>query len=271
MFSEERTSSKWLIPLSDEGHADPASRTPEQELMDAEDPPAEVRSSEALGTWEVLEPFVHRLPPRDQDCLRFYYRDRLTQAVIGRLLGVSQSAVSVRMIKARKRLAWLQTAPVFTEAGLNRDLSALGRVDRRMLWLVYELTCQRQVAEILADEVGPDYPVRIIQTYVGRRVRRLVRKMAQLQAWEASSWRSKSEKLARGGQDSEARERAKEAHDARVARYTPYMDFYRSMWEDKRWCILADVKFAAFEVSAERKRAEFLSEVATEGEGEEPE
>lgn len=253
-FPGERASQTWLVQLRD-GTADLTALNPEEMLMAAEAPEEEVRGTEALGGWRDLEALLPRLPVRDQDILRLTLRQGLCQRQVGRLLGITQCAVSYRMLRIRIRLAWLRTVPALDEDALNADLDFLAPVDRRLLWLVYVTTCQTKAARILLGEFGPDFRPQIDQNFVGRRTRQLLKRMRSSQAGTASSWASKARMFREAGVDNEALRRARKAHDEAVSRLTSYIAFFTSLCEDRRWNILSDVQNESFRAAADRKAA----------------
>lgn len=118
----EESSSKWLVPLhSREGWEDKDGRSPEELVAEREHPEPEPPEPRPLPTWEVMEPFLERIPPVEADMVRLRAQG-MTQDTVAFLFGVSQQAVKYRLQRARLRIQWLATVPRLDGARFQGDL-----------------------------------------------------------------------------------------------------------------------------------------------------
>lgn len=70
-----------------------------------------------------LQPFIERLPFREQDLITMYYQLNKDQAEIAKIFNISQGAVSHRIRKALKRLQFLVALPDITSEEMRIDLT----------------------------------------------------------------------------------------------------------------------------------------------------
>lgn len=88
------------------------------------------------------------LPAAELDCLALSVQG-MRQAVIGTLLGVTQTAVSARLRRVRARIRFLVCYPELTRAQLERSLACAGIVQDRdveMFWHMYKTTSVQETA-----------------------------------------------------------------------------------------------------------------------------
>ena len=85
-----------LTPLSDEDHA--------EAVTSRGDAPDADRAALIAHAQAALDAAIDALAPRDRLRLRLYYRQTLTLAAIGRLLGEHEATVSRKLDKARRTL-----------------------------------------------------------------------------------------------------------------------------------------------------------------------
>lgn len=286
-WPDERTSSKHVVSLdSREAWRDDAALDPEALLIareEGERPPSE--PPRALGTWSEVEAFLPRLDPEDRDIATLYWREGLTQSTVGRLVGLTQMGVSYRLSKMRRRLQFLRTIPVLTEEGVERDLSGLGRPDRRLVWHSWRTCSGIGTAEALNAEGVPRPSGRVealwTQSMTSHRVRyvlKLLRRMREgadlrhaLLTTERGLRRARKSRTSSESHPAvEALRTAKERLDEAIAslpRFDPYIEFLRIMCEDKRWGILRVVRYPHFEESKARRVAELRHGVTEDEDG----
>jgi DNA-directed RNA polymerase specialized sigma24 family protein len=99
-------------------------------------------------TFSVIEPYLIRIPPREADLIRLYYRDQMKQEQIARMFGITQAAVSYRLARGRRRIQFLFTIPELDFDLFEMELGPkFTDQDREILWRMYETTCQSKVAK----------------------------------------------------------------------------------------------------------------------------
>jgi len=95
-----------------------------------------------------IEQYLHRIPPRERDLVRLYFKDRLKQEQIAKLFGITQAAVSYRLHRGIKRIQFLRTIPELTRVEFDLDIgSKFSAQDTEILWRMYETTCQSEIAK----------------------------------------------------------------------------------------------------------------------------
>ncbi len=98
--------------------------------------------------YSSIERFLVRIPPREADLIRLYYKERMKQEQIARLFRITQAAVSYRLHRGIKRIQFLLTIP---ELELEPFFLELGpkfsEQDLEILWRMYETTCQSEIAK----------------------------------------------------------------------------------------------------------------------------
>lgn len=116
-------------------------------------------------TYEAqIEPLLDRVPPKEADAVYMYYLRRKRQAEIAAVFGVSQAAISYRLVRGLQRLKFLLSIPQVTEEEMRRDLapvfpitaadrnraqaakSAPVPLDVEILVGIWHTTCQSEVA-----------------------------------------------------------------------------------------------------------------------------
>jgi DNA-directed RNA polymerase specialized sigma24 family protein len=116
----------------------------EQNLAPEEEPDLEVNKP----NFTLIEPYLDRIPPREADLIRLYYRDEMKQEQIARLFSITQAAVSYRLARGRRRIQFLFTIPELESDTFEEELeSEFTGQDREILWRMYETTCQSEVAK----------------------------------------------------------------------------------------------------------------------------
>jgi hypothetical protein len=108
---------------------DPRFEEDDEEYLDPEE--AEVRNV-SLDTFASyfpdgdyesrIVPLLDRIPEREADFIEMYFLQKKIQADIAQIFGVTQAAVSYRLVRGVKRLKFLITIPQVTEEELRADL-----------------------------------------------------------------------------------------------------------------------------------------------------
>jgi DNA-directed RNA polymerase specialized sigma24 family protein len=103
----------------------------------------------------AIDPHLDRIPEREADLIRLYYRDQMKQEQIARLFGITQAAVSYRLARGRRRIQFLQTIPELDKNIFHRELGLeFIEQDLEILWRMYETTCQSEVAKLMGLTQG---------------------------------------------------------------------------------------------------------------------
>lgn len=103
----------------------------------------------------AIDPHLDRIPEREADLIRLYYRDQMKQEQIARLFGITQAAVSYRLARGRRRIQFLQTIPELDQDLFDTELGPeFIDQDLEILWLMYETTCQSEVAKLMGLTQG---------------------------------------------------------------------------------------------------------------------
>lgn len=99
-------------------------------------------------TFQDLEPYLDLLPEKEYDLIIMYYVLKIEQKNIAKILCLTQGGVSHRLSRAKNRLRFLIKVPKFTKEDLYNDLKDLfDELDFKILWGLYETTCQSVVAK----------------------------------------------------------------------------------------------------------------------------
>lgn len=107
------------------------------------------KMDESNFRFEDYMPFINRLPQREIDLIEMYYRGRKKQKEIAEFFGVTQGAVSHRLSRARKRLAFLRDMPKL-RSNIGELLSKhFDKFDIDVITCMIETTCQSKTADIL--------------------------------------------------------------------------------------------------------------------------
>lgn len=108
---------------------------------------------EKIGRIQHILPL---LPPREADFIELYYFKKLRQTDIAEIFGVSQPTVCYRLTRAASRIRFLLDLPVVNVDKMVSDLSGFlsDPLDVRILLLMWETTCQSEVAKRLGVSQG---------------------------------------------------------------------------------------------------------------------
>ncbi len=188
--------------------------------------------------FDSIEVHLDRIPHREADLIRLYYKDEMKQEQIAKLFGITQAAVSYRLARGRRRIQFLTTIPVLDKESFEDDLyEVFPKQDMEIMWLMYETTCQSEVAKQLG----------LTQGRVRHRFFRSLSQISNLIAEEAKEKYFKVQLLKNMDSDEED---IKEAMDEMYkviddSKYSKYHKVFSSI-SDKRFNILHEVSLPQF-------------------------
>lgn len=105
--------------------------------------------------YSSIEKYLFRIPPREADLIRLYYRDRMKQEQIAKLFRITQAAVSYRLHRGIRRIQFLRTIPELDKDNFELDFGTkFSDQDREILWRMYETTCQSEIAKLMGLTQG---------------------------------------------------------------------------------------------------------------------
>jgi hypothetical protein len=94
-----------------------------------------------------LEPYLGRLPKREQDLLFMHFIMKKKQTELGIIFNRTQAAISYRIKKAIRRLKFLLSLPEVGEEDIQEDLAQIfDGHDIAIMLGMFRHTCQTQVA-----------------------------------------------------------------------------------------------------------------------------
>jgi len=127
-----------------------------------------------------FEPFIQKLPKREIDLIDMYYKRQKKQKEIAEFFNVTQGAISHRLSRARKRLAFLRDMPKVS-GDLRANLSQhFTDFECDIIVLMIETTCQSRTAELLNDKYDLTYRDKMTQVKVRHKFDRSIDKMKKL-------------------------------------------------------------------------------------------
>lgn len=119
------------------------------------DDESEVDFSDEGPNFAAIDIHLDRIPIREADLIRLYYRDHMKQEQIAKLFGITQAAVSYRLARGRRRIQFLQTIPELDKKLFYKELGPeFIAQDLEILWRMYETTCQSEVAKLMGLTQG---------------------------------------------------------------------------------------------------------------------
>lgn len=118
---------------------------------------------------------MHHLPDREADFVVMYYFLKLKQVAIANIFNVSQPTVCYRLQRAASRIHFLLNLPPVTFEEVQEAMdSFLSPMDSDIMVLMYETTCQSEVASRLG----------VSQGMIRHRFMRSIEKMKQIPGLE---------------------------------------------------------------------------------------
>jgi DNA-directed RNA polymerase specialized sigma24 family protein len=107
-----------------------------------------VESGVSSIDYSSIEKYLERIPPRESDLIKLYFKDRMKQEQIAKLFRITQAAVSYRLHRGIKRIQFLRTIPELDKASFDLDLGdKFSAQDLEILWKMYLTTCQSEIAK----------------------------------------------------------------------------------------------------------------------------
>jgi DNA-directed RNA polymerase specialized sigma subunit len=101
-------------------------------------------------SFEEIEPFLNKLPPREIDLLTLYRKYGKNQKDIARMFSVTQGAISSRLKRAIIRLQFLRDLPKITDEEIENILRDIfDEVEIEIIKCMKETTCQSKTAELI--------------------------------------------------------------------------------------------------------------------------
>lgn len=113
-------------------------------------------SEESKELLERVESTLHLLPPTEADFVDLYYFRHLKQTDIAEIFGVSQPTVCYRLQRAARRIQFLLSLPPVEDGEIEAVLTSFleDPLDTRIMLLMYQTTCQSEVAKQLGVSQG---------------------------------------------------------------------------------------------------------------------
>lgn len=128
------------------------------ELIDQKLAPAQEENlivDGAMPSFSAVEHHLDRIPEREADLIAMYYQSRMKQEQIAKVFGITQAAVSYRLHRGIRRIQFLRTIPELDKEDFELELGPkFLDQDREILWLMYETTCQSEIAKRLSLTQG---------------------------------------------------------------------------------------------------------------------
>lgn len=138
------------------------------------------RYDESGFKFEDFQPFISKLPQREIDLIDMYYRGMKKQKEIAAFFSVTQGAVSHRLSRARKRLAFLRDMPKLkTELkDLLREHFESFEID--VIGFMVATTCQSKTADLLNKKYKLRGDKKMTQVKVRHKFDRAIQKIKKL-------------------------------------------------------------------------------------------
>lgn len=113
-------------------------------------------TEEGVKLLERVREVMDKLPPREADFVELYYFKKLKQTDIAEIFGVSQPTVCYRLQRAVARIQFLLAVPDASTDELDAVMRNIltDPLDVRIMVLMYETTCQSEVAKQLGVSQG---------------------------------------------------------------------------------------------------------------------
>ena len=113
-----------------------------------------VQSDEILS-FDDIEKYLDRIPKKEADIIKLYYKDRMKQEQIARLFNVTQAAISYRLDRGVKRIQFLRTIPELYIDQFEEEMGELFDDENIVLmWNMYKTTSQSVVAKMMGLTQG---------------------------------------------------------------------------------------------------------------------
>lgn len=129
---------------------------------------------------EDFKPFIDKLPQREIDLIDLYYKKNKKQKEIAHFFGVTQGAISHRLSRARKRLAFLRDMPKLTKDIREVLSSYFNELEIDVVIYMIETTCQSKTAVILNRKYKFKDRNKMTQVKVRHKFDRAIEKLKKL-------------------------------------------------------------------------------------------
>jgi DNA-directed RNA polymerase specialized sigma24 family protein len=211
------------------------------DLIDTELLPETEESDDEIKKlhFDAIEPYLKRIPEREADLIQLYHQDKMKQEQIAKLFAITQAAVSYRLHRGIKRIRFLRTIPELDFDQFELELGPkFDDQDRQILWLMYETTCQSEIAKRL----------RLTQGRVRHRFFRSLEKIKEFIEEECLERRIelKMEVKTKGVYWTDESIREEESRILKESRYAKYYKVFYAI-SDKRFNILHEVSLPQFQ------------------------
>jgi predicted transcriptional regulator len=129
---------------------------------------------------EDFKPFISKLPQREIDLIDMYYKKNKKQKEIANFFGVTQGAISHRLSRARKRLAFLRDMPKLTQDIRGALEEHFNGFEIDVIIYMIETTCQSRTATILNEQHKLEGRDVMTQVKVRHKFDRAIAKLSKL-------------------------------------------------------------------------------------------
>jgi len=105
-------------------------------------------------SFEDIEPFLHKLPPREIDLVTLYRKYGKNQKDIAKMFSVTQGAISSRLRRAADRLQFLRDLPKITDQEIESQLSKVFEdpIEIEIIKCMKDTTCQSRTAVLINEK-----------------------------------------------------------------------------------------------------------------------
>jgi len=134
-------------------------------------------------SFEDIEPFLHKLPPREIDLVTLYRKYGKNQKDIAKMFSVTQGAISSRLRRAADRLQFLRDLPKITNDEIETGLAKVfnDRIEIEIIKCMKETTCQSRTATLINEKFNlTDEKERMTQVKVRHRFEKCLARLHDL-------------------------------------------------------------------------------------------
>lgn len=133
-------------------------------------------------SFEEIEPYLHKLPPREIDLVTLYRKYGKNQKDIAKIFDVTQGAVSSRLRRAADRLQFLRDIPKISEEDIDNNLTKIfpNPIEIEIIKYMKETTCQSKTAELINKKFGLKDGQEMTQVKVRHRFEKCLAKLSDL-------------------------------------------------------------------------------------------
>jgi len=135
---------------------------------------------ESSFKFEDVKPFIDKLPQRERDLIEMYYRTNKKQKEIAEFFGVTQGAISHRLSRARKRLAFLRDMPKLGDDLKNLLAIHFEDFEIDVIYFMVQTTCQSKTADLLNEKYELSGRGKMTQVKVRHKFDRSIDKLKRL-------------------------------------------------------------------------------------------